>query len=169
MSWWNTVSRVWNIASMDTLVYLTLVNLAMLLDLISRLSYTVALFLYSYHLTFWECFKTIGRNCTLIFISWELKSFLYFAATIDEKVVETLFEKDTFRYWSNCSILVASIVIFLWYTRPPNLMLCRCCELHCLRNRKSTLFGEKGGCFTANCLNTFVAEFWLSGSEKTNW
>ena len=49
---------------------------------------------------------------------------------------------------------------------PPNSMLCRCCDLHCLRNRKLNIVLGKGQemfprhrklSFTAKCLNTFVA------------
>ena len=51
------------------------------------------------------------------------------------KVVDTLLESDAFWYWSTCSSLFASRVNSL-ITLPPSAMLCRCCDLCCLRNRK---------------------------------
>ena len=64
---------------------------------------------------------------------------------VDTKVVETLKENDTFRYRSICSISFASRVNSL-IPPAPNSVLCRCCGLHCLRNRKiSIALGESGG------------------------
>ena len=83
------------------------------------------------------------------------------------KVVETLLENDTFRYWSTCFILFASSVNSL-IPPAPNSMLCyRCWGLCCIRNRKiSIVLRERVGwgdtCkmqkieFYCKCLNTFV-------------
>ena len=39
------------------------------------------------------------------------------------------------------------LVMTLWYPRPPNSMLCRCCDLRNLRNRKINIVWEEGECF----------------------
>ena len=61
------------------------------------------------------------------------------------KVVETLLEKDGFRYLSICSILFASSINSLipW---PPNSMLCRHCGLCSRKKRKINIvfLGGKG-------------------------
>ena len=97
------------------LTNLTLENSALQsFDIKTILYSTVALFIHFYHLSFWECLKTAGRNCMLISSFWELKSsFLLCGYNGATKVVETILENDTFRYWSTCSILVTTSVNFL--------------------------------------------------------
>ena len=64
------------------------------------------------------------------------------------RVVETLLENDTFQHWSTCSVLFVSSVHSL-IQLAPNSMLCRCCDLHCLKNRKiNIVLGERGEIFS---------------------